>query len=219
MVSAILCKRKSAKKITFFARQFYTLFFSLKFSNLRPLFPFTFPQGFQTSKFVGHPTSRSVDKKMFKRYHTDTRTDGQTNRPLDWSGPEGQFNENSGLEILNYFNFLDWITFICHSVDLLSILSQILTSSAVCSCVQAKYNLSTLASVFVCGCLPNDFQLWGVSGVWCLVQSANVQVGYLPGLGPRGALDYLLITWWPLMIGLPLSTILPTTVLKVCAKA
>ena len=154
-----------------------------------------------------------------KSEHTYTRTDGRTNPLIDWIGSDCQFSENSLWEILNYFNFLDWITFICHSVNLLWILSQILSSSSVFTCGPAKYNLSPLGSVFVCGWLPNDLQLWGVSGVWCLVQSPNVQVGCWPCLGPRGNLDYLLITWWPLMIGLPLSTILPTTVLKVCAKA
>ena len=184
------------------------LYFSPRIPNLYNLW---------TSNDVG---AKRRLHRISKCEHTDTRTDGWTNRLIDWISAEDQFSENSWLEILNYFNFLDWIKFKCHSLDLLWILSQILTSWAVCSCGQAKYNLSTLASVFVCSWLPNDLQLWWVPGVWCLVQSANVQVGCCwPCLGPRGALDYLLITWWPLMAGLPLSTILPTTLLAHCAKA
>ena len=37
--------------------------FQTKYSNLRPLFSITFPQGFQISKFFGHPTSGSGGKK------------------------------------------------------------------------------------------------------------------------------------------------------------
>ena len=58
--------------------------FQKKCSNLRPLLSITFPQGFQISKNIVHPTSGSGGTKMFKRYlkseHTDGQTDTQTRR-------------------------------------------------------------------------------------------------------------------------------------------
>ena len=61
----------------------------LKCSNLRPLLSITFPQGFQISKNIGHPTSESGGKKTFKRYlkseHTDRRTNRRTDRQTDIS--------------------------------------------------------------------------------------------------------------------------------------
>ena len=63
---------------------------------MRPLLSITFPQGFQISKSVGHPTSGSGGKKTFNWYlksqqtdrQTDTRTDGHFD--IESIGPEGQ---------------------------------------------------------------------------------------------------------------------------------
>jgi hypothetical protein len=58
-----------------------------KCSNLRPLLSITFPQGFQISKNIGHPTLGSGGKKTFKRYlkseHTNRLTDRQTDGHAD----------------------------------------------------------------------------------------------------------------------------------------
>jgi hypothetical protein len=54
------------RKKLFFPRHFYTIF-EEKFSNMRPLFFITFPQGFQISKNFGHWTSGSVGKRTVKR--------------------------------------------------------------------------------------------------------------------------------------------------------
>ena len=65
--------------------------FKQKGSHLRPLLSITLPQGFQSSKNIGHPTSGSGGKKTFKRYlkseHTDEQTHGQTHGQTD-----GHFN-------------------------------------------------------------------------------------------------------------------------------
>ena len=45
---------------------FYTLY-EQKFSNMRPLFSITFPQGFQKSKKFGHWTLGSGGKNTAKR--------------------------------------------------------------------------------------------------------------------------------------------------------
>ena len=50
---------------------------------MRPLLSITFPQGFQISKNIGHPTSGSGGKKMFKRYLKSEQTDGQMDRRTD----------------------------------------------------------------------------------------------------------------------------------------
>ena len=75
-----------------------TLETMLKKSNLRPLLSNYFPQGFQISKYIGHPTSRNGDKKTFKQYlkieHTDTETDKQTFRLIESIGPEGRCFQN-----------------------------------------------------------------------------------------------------------------------------
>ena len=57
--------KKSVKKNSS-PRRFYT-FYEQKFSNLRPLLSFTFPQGFQKSKEFGHWISGSGDKKTVNR--------------------------------------------------------------------------------------------------------------------------------------------------------
>ena len=82
----MFCKAKSATKKTFFARRFLKIF-KLKCSNVRPLLYITFPQEFWISKNIGHSTSGSGGKKMFKRYlkseHTKGQTDTQTDRRTD----------------------------------------------------------------------------------------------------------------------------------------
>ena len=84
---------KSGEKKLFFALRFSTIF-KQKCSYLRPLLSITFPQGFQISKNIGHPTSGSGGKKTFKRYlkseQTDVQTDGRTNRLIESIGPEGR---------------------------------------------------------------------------------------------------------------------------------
>ena len=56
---------------------------------MRTILSITFPQGFQISKNIGHRTSGSGGKKMFKRYlkseQTDGQTDGQTDKQTDKS--------------------------------------------------------------------------------------------------------------------------------------
>ena len=46
-------------------------------------FPLLFPQGFQISKNIGHPTLGSGGKKTFKWYLKSEQTDGQTHRHTD----------------------------------------------------------------------------------------------------------------------------------------
>ena len=58
-------KAKFAKKVHFFAQQFYTIY-EQKFSNLRPPLYITFPQGFRQSKKFGHWTLGSGGKTTFK---------------------------------------------------------------------------------------------------------------------------------------------------------
>ena len=55
---------------------------------MRPLLSNTFPQGFQISKIIGHPTSGSGGKKRLNgtskvNRQTDRRTDTQTDRHTD----------------------------------------------------------------------------------------------------------------------------------------
>ena len=57
--------KKICKKL-FPPRQVLTIF-EQKFSNLRPLLSFTFPQEFQKYKKLGHWTLESWGKKMFKK--------------------------------------------------------------------------------------------------------------------------------------------------------
>ena len=72
---------------------------------MRPLLTITFPQGFQISKNIGHPTSGSGGKKTVKRYlrseqtykRTDGRTDGRTFRLIE---SIGRCFENSMLILL-----------------------------------------------------------------------------------------------------------------------
>ena len=56
---------------------------------MRPLLSITFPQGFQISKNIGHPTLGSGGKKTFKGFlkseHTDRQMDGQTDTQTDIS--------------------------------------------------------------------------------------------------------------------------------------
>ena len=61
-------KVKKVREKLFFARCFQTIF-KRKCSYLRPLLSITFPQGFQISKNIGHPTSGSGGKKTVKWYH------------------------------------------------------------------------------------------------------------------------------------------------------
>ena len=93
VVSTMFCKAKSAKKQFFLARRFYTTF-KRKCSNLRPLLSITFPQGFQISKNIGHPTLGSGGKKTFKQYlkseQTHRHTDRRTFRLIESIGPEGR---------------------------------------------------------------------------------------------------------------------------------
>ena len=63
----LLSEGKFAKKLTFFARQFYTIY-QQNSSNLRPLLLYFFLQRFRISKIFGHPTSGIGGKKTFKRY-------------------------------------------------------------------------------------------------------------------------------------------------------
>ena len=78
------------------------------FFNVRPFHSNIFPRGFQITKFFGHPTLGSGDKKTFKRYlkiqQTDKQTDKQTDMQTDtWTdnlhiesvGPEGRCFENN----------------------------------------------------------------------------------------------------------------------------
>ena len=70
VVSNMFCQANSAKKkIIFFVLRFQTTS-KEKCSNLRPLLTITitFPQGFQISKNIGHPTLGSGGKKTFKQY-------------------------------------------------------------------------------------------------------------------------------------------------------
>ena len=90
---------KSSKKYFFFRGDF------------RPLLSITFPQRFQISKNIGHPTSGSGGKKTVKRYlkseQTDKQTDKQTNiwtnRLIESIGPEGRCFEN----ILNVYQHIE----------------------------------------------------------------------------------------------------------------
>ena len=59
-------KEEKIRKKLFSSRRFNTLY-EQKFSNLRPLLPITFPQGFRISKKFGHWTSGSGGKKTGKR--------------------------------------------------------------------------------------------------------------------------------------------------------
>ena len=59
-------EKKRRKKTFFFARRFQTIF-KQKCSYLRPLLSITFPQGFQISKIIGHPTLGSGGKKTVKK--------------------------------------------------------------------------------------------------------------------------------------------------------
>ena len=47
---------------------------------MRPVLSITFPQGFQISKNIGHPTLGSGGKKTVKRYLKSEQTDSQTDR-------------------------------------------------------------------------------------------------------------------------------------------
>ena len=60
-------KAKSAQKKLFFARIFQTTS-KQKCSNVGPFLSITFPQGFQISKNIGHPTWGSGGTKTVKRY-------------------------------------------------------------------------------------------------------------------------------------------------------
>ena len=75
-------RQNQPKKTIFFVWRFQTTS-KLKFSNLRPLLSITFPQGFQISKNIGHPTSGSGGKKTFKRYLQREQTHRQTDRKRD----------------------------------------------------------------------------------------------------------------------------------------
>ena len=58
-------KAKFVKNLTFFARQFFTLY-EPKNSNVRSLLSNSFPQGVGKSKKFGHWTLESGGKKTFK---------------------------------------------------------------------------------------------------------------------------------------------------------
>ena len=61
------------------------------FLILRPLPSITFPEGFWISNYIGHPTSGSGGKKMFKQYlkseHTDKHMDKSIYRKHRPRGP------------------------------------------------------------------------------------------------------------------------------------
>ena len=98
-VKRYLKSEKSEEKKLFFARRFQPIF-KQKCSYLRPLLSITFPQGFQISRNIGHPTSGSGGKKTVKRYLKSEQTayrqtDGRTNRLTESIGPDGRCFENS----------------------------------------------------------------------------------------------------------------------------
>ena len=79
VVSTLFCRQKQYTKKTFFVVAILDQF-QKKCSNLKPLLCITFPQGFQISKNIGHPTLESGGKKTYKRYLKSEQTDGQTDR-------------------------------------------------------------------------------------------------------------------------------------------
>ena len=68
-------KVKKVKKKTFFCAAILDNF-QTKCSYLRPILSITFPQGFQISKKIGHPTSGSGGKKTAKGYLKSEKSGG-----------------------------------------------------------------------------------------------------------------------------------------------
>ena len=110
--------KKVREKKLFFARRFSTIF-KQKCSYLRQLLSITFPQGFQISKNIGHPTSGSGGKKTVKRYlkseqthrQTNRRTDRRTFRLIESSDPEGRCFDKLFLPIILLKDFFSHILY------------------------------------------------------------------------------------------------------------
>ena len=74
--------------------------FKQKCSYLRPLLSITFPQGFQISKNIGHPTSGSGGKKTVKRYLKSEKS--EENKNFFLRGNFRQFS-NKNVHIWEHF--------------------------------------------------------------------------------------------------------------------
>ena len=87
--------KKNPKKL-FPTQQFKTIF-EQNFFNLKPLLSTSFPQGFQISKNIGHPTLEKGQKDVVilpESEHTNTQTHKHTHRQtfklIERIGPEGR---------------------------------------------------------------------------------------------------------------------------------
>ena len=79
----MFCKAKLAKN-NYFLLEILDHFKTKMFKSGTTSF-FSFPQGFQISKKIGHLTLGSGGKNMFKRYLKNEHTDRQTDRQTDKS--------------------------------------------------------------------------------------------------------------------------------------
>ena len=87
-------KVKKCEKKTFFARRFSTIF-KKKCSYLRPLLFNFFPQGFRISKNIGHPTSKSGDKKTIKKDRKPKKTEKSEEKNFFLHGDFRQFSNKN----------------------------------------------------------------------------------------------------------------------------